>query len=149
MKDKKIIITERDGLYSLENNGLSDFALIGILECILLDLKFAHRRAEIPTLQKAAVEAETPPPENTLIETPPVESLPEPQSEEINPIPKEFPPDIRDRIKKATAAIRGLGGEVENLDLSKMSDEELRTEFDELTNQYKRLKTSQSNKKAK
>jgi len=151
MNDKTIIITEKDGLYSLENNGVSDFALIGILECILFDLKSANRQAEIPELQKAPVEGllDMPAPETNLIKTPAVKPLAEAKDEKIIPIQIESNPDIRNRIKKATEAIRGLGGEVENPDLSKMSDEELQTEFDVLTNQYKRLKTSQTNKMTK
>lgn len=50
--------------------------------------------------------------------------------------------DLRTRIGNAVKAIRDLGGRVETPDLSKMTDDDLQTELEELTAQYKRLKNS-------
>lgn len=46
------------------------------------------------------------------------------------------------RIGNAIKAIKGLGGDIEDTDLSNLTDEALQAELEELTNQYKRLKTS-------
>jgi uncharacterized protein (DUF3084 family) len=48
--------------------------------------------------------------------------------------------DLRTRISNAVEAIRGLGGEVQNLDRSQATDEDLQADLEDLTNQYKRLK---------
>ena len=50
--------------------------------------------------------------------------------------------ELRTRISNAVKAIKGLGGEVGDADRSLATDEELQTELEELTNQYKRLKNS-------
>lgn len=149
MSEKRLIITEQDGKYELRNEGISDFALIGILECLLFELKSA-RREVIPIIEEEQPISE----DNTaalehpaLPETMVVEEQVEPQTPEVTPAVEPPAPDVRIRIKKAVEAIKGLGGEVEDLDLEKMSDQELQTEFEELTNQYKRLKNSQATKK--
>jgi hypothetical protein len=51
-------------------------------------------------------------------------------------------PDLRTRVGNAVKAIRGLGGQIEHTDLSSLTDEELQSELEELTEQYKRLKSS-------
>jgi len=43
MSEKQVLITERDGTYQLENEDFTNFELIGILECVLLDLKHDQR----------------------------------------------------------------------------------------------------------
>src|SRR4051812_29177436 len=115
MNEKTITITEKEGKYSLENNGISDFTLIGILECLLFDLKSADRRAQIPPIQRETVQEAV---DFTTFETLGTEItdlkvIPETKSEEIIQIQKESAPDIRTRIKKAIEAIRGLGGEAQ------------------------------------
>jgi len=42
---------------------------------------------------------------------------------------------LRTRIGNAIKAIRSLGGEVEDIDRSNLTDEELQTELEELKNQ--------------
>ncbi len=49
-------------------------------------------------------------------------------------------PELCTRIANAVKAIRSLGGEVEDIDRSSSTDEELQAELEELKNQYKRLK---------
>ncbi|MGI8494376.1 MAG: hypothetical protein ACR2L1_03545 [Pyrinomonadaceae bacterium] len=44
MDEKTVIITELDGRYKVENKGISEFALLGILECIVFDMKSAGRQ---------------------------------------------------------------------------------------------------------
>ncbi len=39
MNENTVIITERDGKYEIQNNGMPEFALLGILECIVFDMK--------------------------------------------------------------------------------------------------------------
>lgn len=127
MSEKSISITEKDGKYQVRNNGVSEFELIGILECVLSDLKSVNRK-----LHKS--------------EEPPI-NCDEPQ---YSPPAKETEaknqpsstPDLRTRIGNAVKAIKSLGGEVGVVDINKLSDDELQAELDELTNQYKRLKTS-------
>ncbi len=58
MSEKTITITERDGAYEIQNEGISQFALVGILECVLFDMKTA--RSEKPIIEKkSAASAET------------------------------------------------------------------------------------------
>jgi hypothetical protein len=133
MSEKTVIITETaDGGYRIQNNGISEYALIGILECVVFDLKTAKRDAspiktgEIVHEQKELVIESTP--------------VPEPNRENV---PESKTPDLRTRISNAVKAIRSLGGEVEeNVDRTNATDKELQTELEELTNQYKRLKSS-------
>lgn len=137
MNENTIVITENgSGGYRLENNGLSEFALVGILECVVFDLKSAAGKITPP------VDAENAPVE-------PIESAAaaaeakriEPEAE--NPLAAAAAtPDLRQRIGNAVKAVRALGGEIEDMDLGKLSETELRTELEELTEQYKRLKNS-------
>ena len=129
MNDKTVVITDKDGQYEVENNGISEFALIGILECILFDMKTA-RSKELPVKQ-------------TEIRQESKEATEEPKKAVIQ---ESKAPDLRTRISNAIKAIRGLGGNIEDTDLSNLTDEELQAELDELTNQYKRLKTTKGNK---
>jgi hypothetical protein len=129
MDDKTVVITEKDGYYEVENNGISEFALIGILECILFDMKTA-RSKELPVKQ-------------TEIRQEAMEVTEEPKKMVIQ---DSKAPELRTRISNAVKAIRGLGGELEDTDLSNLTDEELQAELDELTSQYKRLKTTKGNK---
>ncbi len=119
--------------------------MIGILECIVFDLKSARRHeasGKITELSNAAQE--------TAKDS--EETEPEPKTTEQ---PKEIPlaadretaqpsasPELRTRINNAVKAIKGLGGEVGDVNRSEATDEELQTELEELTNQYKRLKNS-------
>ncbi len=41
MDERTVLITDTDSSYQIENNGISELALIGILECILFDMKIA------------------------------------------------------------------------------------------------------------
>jgi len=45
MSEKIIVITESEGSYDVRNNGLSEFELIGILECIVFEMKSVRRQA--------------------------------------------------------------------------------------------------------
>ncbi|MBA2620672.1 MAG: hypothetical protein H0U87_05675 [Acidobacteria bacterium] len=155
MSEKTITITERDGAYEIQNNGMSEFALIGILECVLFDMKTA--RSEKPIDEKeSAASAET----NEIAQKP-EESKAEPKKKRDDkpdntpdemPQPKVAPPssspELRTRIANAVKAIKALGGEVDETgDRLGATEEELKTELEELTEQYKRLKKSGSAKK--
>ncbi len=129
MDDKTVVITEKDGQYEVENNGISEFALIGILECILFDIKTA-RSKELSVKQ-------------TEIRQESREVTEEPKKAVVQ---ESKAPELRTRISNAVKAIRGLGATLEDTDLSSLTDEELQAELDELTNQYKRLKTTKGNK---
>ena len=50
MTERTVVITERDGKYQVQNNGISELALVGILECIVFDMK--SKKGDIPTLSK-------------------------------------------------------------------------------------------------
>ncbi|HRH41329.1 MAG TPA: hypothetical protein PKY82_06755 [Pyrinomonadaceae bacterium] len=142
-----IVITVEGDQYKIEKNGISDFALIGVLECLVSDLKSNRQKFEVLTLpkeipveEKTGVSVEAPLNERTILET----------SAEINETIGEVSQEetsqtneIRNRIKNARKAIRELDGEVEETDLYNLTDEELQVEFEELTAQYKRLKSSQ------
>ena len=129
MDDKTVVITEKDGQYEVENNGISEFALIGILECILFDMKTAGSK-EL-SIRQTEVRQE---------------------SGEVTEKPKKAAvldskaPELRTRISNAVKAIRELGGKLEDTDLSNLTDEEMQTELDQLTNQYKQLKITKGNK---
>jgi predicted hydrolase (HD superfamily) len=129
MDDKTVVITEKDGQYELQNNGISEFALIGILECILFEMKSAKRK-ESPVKQ-TEIRQES----NEITE------------ETKKAVAQESKaPELRTRISNAIKAIRDLGGNLEDTDLSSLTDEELQDELDDLTNQYKRLKNTKGNK---
>ena len=129
MNEKTIVITETDGKYQIQNNGVSEYALIGILECVLFDLKSANHNKPFAEQAKPAGETK-----------PTVEEPKEKARESIAP-------DLRTRIGNAIKAINALGGEIEHTDLINLTDEELQAELDELTNQYKRLKGSKTSNK--
>jgi mannitol-specific phosphotransferase system IIBC component len=157
MSEKTVVITEMDGKYLIQNNGIADFALIGILECILFDMKTASRKLEILAEQKDTVpeSEEMIPDKSQAVDK--SQTVTEPAKEQ-----REAPQpavnaaradagivsnaasalDLRTRINNAVKAIKGLGGEVKDIDRSTATDEELQTELEDLTNQYKRLKTS-------
>lgn len=128
----KITITESNGHYEIESGGVSDFALIGILECALFDLK--NNRASSSAQSKIPQTA-------TPIDEPAVEKLQidVPKIEEIK-TQATIVPDVRTRIAKAMKAIKALGGQVESIDLDNATEEDLQTELEALTEQYKRLK---------
>ena len=154
MGSNVIVITVDGNKYKIEKNGISDFALIGVMECILTELKGTERKMEnlpiVTTFEKKneSFQAETPvAPENEKTEpTEAVKSEPAKEAKHDEQIQSK-PGDIKSRILKAREAIRGLKGKVDDLDLEKMNDEELHIEFDELTAQYKRLVNSQPRKK--
>jgi hypothetical protein len=155
MSEKTVTIIERDSAYEIQNDGISEFALIGILECVLFDMKTA--RSEKPIVEKESA-AST---ETNEIAQKPEESKEEPKKERDDkpdntpdeiPQPKVVPPssspELRTRIANAVKAIKALGGEVDETgDRSGATEEELKTELEELTEQYKRLKSSKSVKK--
>ena len=124
MNGKTVVITEINGKYSVENNGISEFALLGILECIVFEMKSAKREA---------VAAEPIP-----VNAPPLANQEEKVVQESNA------PELRTRIANAVKAIRDLGGQTSDLDLSTASDQELKDELEALKEQYKRLKSSKS-----
>ncbi len=57
MGEETVTISENEGRYEIKNNGMSEFALIGLLECILFDLKTAGRRISIDNTAAVAPEA--------------------------------------------------------------------------------------------
>jgi hypothetical protein len=124
MSEKTVVITETSGKYKIQKNEVSDFELIGILECILFDFKSNSRQAEDGEQSRSLVEQE--------------QTVSEPKEK----LQKTTPPDLRTRISNAVKAIKSLGGQIETSDLTNATDEELQNELDELTNQYKRLKNS-------
>jgi hypothetical protein len=146
MSEKTVVITEKADGYKIENSGMSEFALIGILECILFDLKKAGRRGStgntvgvVDTSAAAVPEAPVHPEPLNVVD------------QSIKDKGKETPADrtaggnleLRTRIGNAVKAIKNLGGEVGSSDLTGATDEELQAELNELTDQYKRLKNSQ------
>lgn len=121
MNEKTVVITEMHGKYRVENNGISDFELLGILECIVFDLKSAKREAFVS-------------------EAKPVETSNATGDTEI--VKESNAPELRTRVANAIKAIRGLGGQTPDFDLNNASDKELQAELEALTDQYKRLKSS-------
>ncbi len=145
MSEKTIIITESEGSYRIQNDGFSEFELLGILECIVFEMKSARRH-------EASGKTTEPPDATQETRKHSEETAPGPK---ITEQPKEIPsavdretvqptasPDLRTRISNAIKAIKDLGGKVDVSDLSQATDEELQTELEELTSQYKRLKNS-------
>jgi hypothetical protein len=143
MSEKTVVITEKEGRYEIENNGLSEFALIGMLECILFDLKTAGCRAStdntVAAVAAAAMVTEAPVQPEQENDKQTIKNAGKEESADEN---KGSSPELRTRIGNAVKAINDLGGEVGSSDLTDATDEELKTELDELTNQYKRLKNS-------
>jgi len=149
MNEKTVVITEKDGTYQIQNNGISDFALLGILECIVFDMKSDDRRElniaqkEIPAKQNNVNDDSS----ETIQKSETIEQEEAVEHEPKRAVVQETPtPDIRTRISNAVKAIRALGGRIEDADLSNLTDEELQSELEELTSQYKRLKSSKGNK---
>lgn len=145
MSRNKITIIENNGTFEIEKENLSDFALIGILECVLFDLKSVRRNRE-------QVSAGTISLVETVEEAAETEKSAEKARETLPAPPQNTPeiaantPDLRTRIGNAVKAVRNLGGKVEDIDLSGFSEEELQNELEELTAQYKRLKISKEKK---
>jgi len=141
MSEKTVVITEKAGRYAIENNGILEFTLIGMLECILFDLKTAGRRASadntVAAVAATVTEAPVRPEQENEKQT--IKNAGKEDSADKN---KGGSPELRTRIGNAVKAIKDLGGEVGSSDLTNATDEELQTELDELTNQYKRLKNS-------
>jgi len=146
MDEKTVIITEQDGTYQIQNNGISDFALLGILECIVFDMKSDGRRKL--TVEQATRE-KSPAQRNDSYQEQ-IENVSQPetvkQKTKREAAEDSAAPDIRIRISNAIKAIKALGGNIEETDLSNLTDEELQSELEELTGQYKRLKSSKANK---
>lgn len=150
MSERSIVVTEKDGIYQIHNSILNEFELLGLFEQIVFDLKFS-RQGKLQTENYS--ESKHPADSNQNTDAPRIET-----DESAAPVEKDNQPaataprisgltgssvaDLRTRIGNATRAIRDLGGKVETTDLSKMSDEDLQTELEELTAQYKRLKNS-------
>jgi hypothetical protein len=141
MSEKTVVITEKEGRYEIENNGISEFTLIGMLECILFDLKTAGRRVSTDNTVAAVAAAVTEAPVHPEQENE-KQTIKDAVKEESADKNKGGSPELRTRIGNAVKAIKDLGGEVGSSDLTDATDEELQTELDELTNQYKRLKNS-------
>lgn len=145
MTVNKIIIFENNGTFEIERENLTDFSVIGILECVLFDLKFARTA-------KAEFSAR-PVPLNETVEknSQNDESLGknrEDSSDSFRNAQENVVQnlDLKTRIGNAVKAIRGLGGNIEETDLTTFTEDELRTELEELTAQYKRLKISREKK---
>lgn len=131
MSKKTIVITEDQDTYKIANGGVSNFELIGILECLLLDLKSARPQFAIQPSETI---------KNVKDKTLP---NPETDSPEISEPAKESnSPELRTRIRNAVKTIKALGGETEEIDPNNFTDEELQSELETLTAQYKRLKSS-------
>lgn len=157
MDEKTAVITEKNGTYQIQNNGISEFALLGILECIIFEMKSASRqssgveqktisaRQEQISLEEPNEKHNNPIQKSKETETPQESKAAEPETK--REIPQQSTvPDLRTRISNAIKAIRGLGTQIEDTDLSNLTDEELQSELKELTSQYKRLKSSKGNK---
>lgn len=127
---------ESEGIYRVQNDGLSEFELIGILECLVFEMKSA-RRQELPDKKTdaAAVAATV---SQEITGQP--EEAPQETSKETVQSPASS--ELRTRINNAVKAIKNLGREVGDVNRSDATDEDLQTELEELTNQYKRLKNS-------
>ncbi|MBA2621626.1 MAG: hypothetical protein H0U87_10540 [Acidobacteria bacterium] len=137
MNENTVIITERDGKYEIQNNGVSEFALLGILECIIFDMKSAGRQhahsepkkqdavREEAFIKKQTIDAE---PKQTESET----------KGEAAPTPNTS--DLRTRIGNAVKAIKALGGKTEDADLSRLTDEDLQSELEALTDSVQTIK---------
>ena len=133
MSEKTIVITESEGNYDVQNNGLSEFELIGILECIIFEMKSARQQSSSDKKADAAATVATP---EKITKQP--EQIP--QEAEKETVQLNVSTELRKRITNAVKAIKNLGGEVGDVNRSEATEEELQTELEELTNQYKRLK---------
>jgi len=132
MSEKTIIITASEGKYHIQNTGLSEFESIGILECIVFDMKSVRRqegsgkRTESPGVSEEITKQSE-------------ETTSEPKVETVQP---PASPNVRTRISNAVKAIKDLGGQADEGTRSDVAEDELQTELEELTSQYKRLKSS-------
>ena len=131
MIEKTIVIAAEDNSskYKIQKNDFTDFELIGMLECLIFDLKSTDRKAI--SIQQPKDSADS---KQSLPETPEIKE----------PIKETNQTDLRTRIRNAIKAINNLGGQIEVTDLTNLTDQELQDELDELTDQYKRLKKSQA-----
>lgn len=131
MSENTVVITEKDGKYHIKNNGLSEFALLGILECIVFEMKSVKRQELSGQIESSGGTRDA------VKETVTADSA----------APKSNAAELRTRIGNAVKAIKGLGGEVPDFDADNAADEELQRELEALTEQYKRLKNSKAVKK--
>ena len=130
MDEKTVIITEKDGTYQIQNKGIPEFALLGILECIIFDMKSVSRRESSVEQKEVLTKQNDPNPEQN--------EVPQKSKAMQEEIKREAAQEltasgIRTRINNAVKAIRGLGGRAENTDLSNLTDEELQSELEQLT----------------
>jgi hypothetical protein len=142
MKEHSVVITEKDGKYEIQNNGISEFALLGILESIVFAMKSVNRQIS-PDGEpvKAAAPPLTAP---NATEKPAEES---PAADTAPAATASNSPELRTRIGNAVKAIKSLGGNVPDFEIATATDEELQEELAVLTEQYKRLKNSAASKK--
>ena len=140
MSENTVVITESGGKYHIQNNGIPEFALIGILECIVFDLKTAKRQ-ESPCKEEPSVDNSESAKESVQPPTPTESAIPELVA------PQSNAPELRTRISNAIKAIKGLGGDVRDFDANAATNEQLQEELAALTEQYKRLKNSKGAKK--
>ena len=148
MSERSIVITQENGSYQIHSSLLNEYELLGLFEQIVFDLKRSKPAAlksklsaSVPAAEPAAT-AENPPAQTAAEATvEKTEKPPEPAAR-IRGVTTAQAADLRTRIGNAIKAIRDLDGRVENINLNKMSDEEMQIELEELTEQYKRLKKS-------
>lgn len=135
MSENTVVISEKDGKYQITNNGIPELTLLGILECVVFEMKTAKR-------QKLSSKEESPVEEQEMAkETMPEQIAPEPTA------PQSNAPELRTRIGNAVKAIKDLGGEVPDFDADAATDKQLQEELKTLTEQYKRLKNSKAAKR--
>jgi hypothetical protein len=115
MNEKTVVITEKDGTFQIQNNGISEFALLGILECIIFDMKSVSRRESSVEQKEALTKQNDPNPEQNE-----AAQKSEAVQEEIKrkAAQESTAPGIRTRVNNAVKAIRGMGGRIEDTDLS-------------------------------
>lgn len=135
MSENTVVISEKDGKYQIQNNGIPEFALLGILECIVFEMK----TVVIQKLSNGAESSKNK--QETAKEVAPERPAPQPITAKSNA------PDLRTRVSNAVKAVRNLGGEVQDFDVENAADEQLQEELLALTEQYKRLKNSGGTKK--
>ncbi len=139
MNENTVIISERDGKYEIRNNGVSELALLGILECIVFDMKSAGRQHAHGETKKQYAVREEALIEKQTTDVEPKQTVPETRGQAA-PAPNTS--DLRTRISNAVKAIKDLGGQADEGIRSDAAEDELQTELEELTSQYKRLKSS-------
>lgn len=169
MSERSIVISITDNNYQIHRSQVNDFELLGILEMIVFELKNSRSerlQAEDSSLLPETVQPKISQPEITAQEiekpaptsnakvtealsVPEVVKAEAPKAETVPPASAAATPasgELRTRIGNAIKAVRDLGGRIEDVDLSKMTPEELQTELEDLTSQYKRLKISKKSK---